>query len=211
MLNISPPYHIPGYATDIIWLKSIATSGYMIGLNHVSNGIEFFDSDWPIEWRTQYEKNKYLFIDPVVHSFVRNDGDVRWSKVSWRDVFGIMKAARKYGLVYGASFVRSNLDGKKSMLSVARSDREISQGEMDQLSDWWTEFVIKANQPLPISEAEISALDCMLRNMSVSEAATYNGVSETAMKSRLKSARQKLGCKNNTTAAGILIRKKILS
>lgn len=183
----------------------------MIGLNHTNSGTEFFDSDYPLEWRTKYEKNRYLFIDPVIHSFLRKDGDLSWSKVQWRDVFGVMKAAKEYGLVYGASFVRSNADGNKSMLSVARPDRDITKEEMRQLSNWWTEFVEKANKPLPVSQAEISALDCILRNMSVSEAATHNGVSETAMKSRLKSARQKLGCKNNTTAAGILIRKKILS
>lgn len=209
MFNISPPHHIPGYESDILWLKSIASAGYMIGVNHTNRGTEFFDSDFPVEWRTTYEKNRYLFVDPVVHSFLRKDGDIRWSKVKWRDVFGVMKAAREYGLVYGASFVRSN-QGNKSMLSVARSDREISDDEMGQVSDWWTQFVDKANQPLPVNPAEIDALSCILRNMTVTETANFNRVTETAMKSRLKSARQKLNCKNNTSAAVILVRKKIL-
>ena len=209
MFNISPPHHIPGYESDVQWLKSIATAGYMIGVNHTNRGTEFFDSNYPVAWRDEYEENRYLFVDPVVHSFLRKDGQIRWSKVSWRDIFGVMKGARQHGLAFGASFVRSH-DKNKSMLSIARADREISDEEMEEISDWWTGFVEKANAPLPINKDEVEALSCVLQNMAVIEGAASLGISETAMKSRLKSARAKLNCKNNTAAVSILVRKKIL-
>lgn len=181
----------------------------MIGVNHTNRGTEFFDSDFPLNWRTTYEEKRYLFVDPVVHSFLLKDGDLRWSKVKWRDVFGVMKSAHGHGLKYGASFVRSHSLGK-SMLSVSRPDREITPDEFNRLSDWWSTFVQKANQPLPVSDSEIEALTCIARDMTVKEAAEYAGISETAMKSRLKTARQKLNCKNNTAAALVLFRKKII-
>lgn len=194
------------YRADI---EEIAISGYSILVNVNVRGYEYFESSYPPAWQDEYEKRRYYAFDPVLVWSLFSTGDKQWSEVPIPDLRRFMNSAKKHGLVYGAAFSRKT-GANRSLLSVSRPDRELLPQEMMFLSGLATEFFESLEDGRGLSKGEIAVLQCLSEDKNVKEASEHLGISESAAKERLASARRKVGCKTNYQLVATALRKNLI-
>lgn len=123
---------IPDHEAELERLHEIGTTGFFLGFGLRYGEPDFFLNRYPKVWTDIYEAENYFFGDPVAVWTIAREGMTRWSANRFPDPRGVMKAAAEHGLVYGATFV-VKIRSKRSFLSLARPDRELSDDEMDLL------------------------------------------------------------------------------
>ncbi len=201
------PSHIPDYELFVAQVESVAVSGFALLLNYTIHGPEFSQITYPKAWLDEYEIRRYYFTDPVFLFGVANDKNRRWSEIRLPDIRRIMKRARSHGLSFGAVFSGSNR-ANKSMLSVARNDRELTDQEMGTIGALFDRLSRKVASSGTFTEAELSVVECAARGLSVSRTAELLEISDDAVKQRLMSARKRLGCDSNAQLVAQAVRKK---
>lgn len=194
---------------DHRFVSEIARMGYTVAINYTRHGAEYLATTYPSAWLEEYDEGSYQWFDPILVSSVIRTGDRRWSSVSLPDPMGVMAAAAKYGLLFGATFTRKNGRGR-TLFSVARSDRDINESELLSLSAWITEFSSKYNQAPTIKKIYLDALRYQQQGIFLKQAAALEKISEPAMKARLFRARDFLGAKTTTEAVVIAMKSKLL-
>ncbi|MGB7262674.1 MAG: autoinducer binding domain-containing protein [Albidovulum sp.] len=154
---------------------------------------------YPKEWVEIYRDNLLAFTDPVVIWSLTNIGYKRWSDLEYLDVRGVMKRARLYGLNYGVAISVGKLSAR-SMLGMARSDREFSDTEINVALEIFGRIheIVVAEKTLTPSMAE--ALRLVSEGEQHASAAAKLGISESAFKARLKSARERLNVRSTAEA-----------
>ncbi len=191
-------------------ISSIGTEGYFLMVNHSRKGPEFIQSSYPKEWQTEYDENSYHLKDPAFLWSLAKNGSRRWSEIKLPDASGVMKKARRFGLIYGAIFSKGFLT-KKSVFSVARDDRELTDDEMSLLADWFDRYVTACNRQQAFSMKELDVLQCLSNDMTVEEAADHLNISASAAKARLKTARDRYGVKTNTWMVATALRSNLIN
>lgn len=186
------------YRDDV---KKIATAGFSLLLNGTFFGTEHFECTYPVKWQLIYQKRLYITYDPILKFASRaNGGDSRWSELDMLGSKAFMKSARAYGLVYGAVFARRVASGV-SLLSTARTDRELEDREIETLSDIATSFFAEIGERSPLTPKHIEVIQCLANGLNVEQAAHQLGLTESAVKTRLKKARDLTGVPTNTGLA----------
>lgn len=188
--------------------KAHATAGYSIVLNYTRSGPEYVESHYDPEWQAEYDRKRLYWRDPVLMWAMASDGNKRWSSVPIPDLGGVMKKARRYGLVFGGAFARSSNFGK-SLLSVARDDRELSDNEIEALSAALDQLLLTLGDR-GLTEKEVAVLRCLSEDMSHDQVAKHLNISASAVKLRLNSARQRLGTNTTYGALREAIRQKLI-
>lgn len=157
----------------------------------------------PPAWVDHYTKQRFMLSDPVIQWIYGNTGVIRWSEITHRDPRDIMAQARSYGLTYGVavSVFDNNPDGQRSFGSFVRADREFEEAEMQILQSYVTRLHHEKAPPTNLTAAEIEALRMVKDGMRLKQIAHALGVSEGAVKQRLKNAKAKLGASTGTQAA----------
>lgn len=131
--KIDQPFNINNYHEDRVWLNSMTTAGFALAVNKTPFGVEYFDTTYPDEWQVLFKQKHFVWVDPIVlNAMWYGNSNKRWSEIKAPDVRGVWKTAKFYGLVFGATFARTRAINK-SVLSLARNDREFTEQEMDQL------------------------------------------------------------------------------
>lgn len=208
-MSCAVPSHLPNYAEHRTLFQSVGTAGFSLLLNFTRHGPEYLESTYPPAWQEEYDAGHYYYKDPVLIWSLAARGDKRWSAVPLPDALRVMQRAKAYGLNYGAAFVRAA--GKsRSLLSVARSDRELTDEEIGHLSQRFTDLVQAASNDRTLTLKEIEALQCLANDMTLDGAARALGVSVAAVKARLSSARQRLGAETNYHAVAVAVRARLI-
>ncbi len=181
-------------------LGQLAPSGYMVGLHirFVSPLITFQTYDQA--WTDHYTQNAYALRDPLVAWGISCTGSTRWSEINIPDPFGIMKEARTFGLTYGVSISCGPVTSR-TIAGTARSDREFTDQEMAAISGIILRLHHETEPPDNLTKAEIEALTIIASGERYAQGADTLGISESALKARLSSARKKLFAR--TTAEAI--------
>jgi LuxR family transcriptional regulator len=91
--------------------------------------------------------------------------------------------------------------GSRSVGGFARSDREFTNGEIDAITHVMTQLHEKAAPPASLTPAQQHALRLVAEGHRYAETADRLRISQSALKARLKAARQRL--KARTTAEAI--------
>ncbi len=157
----------------------------------------------PGGWVREYGASGFIVHDPAMAWVYRNCGIVRSSALEPEDAMGVLELAKNYGLMYGA--VASCLDeksgGQRSFGFFFRSDREYDEIELEHLRL----SLVSAHQayarPTKLTAAEIETLSLVKNGLLMKEIASHLGISESAIKQRLKNARLKLNDKTGPQAA----------
>lgn len=195
---------IPNYDAELAWLSTYGTAGYVLGFNMTFKGPEHLHHTFPPEWVEIYQQRNYFFLDPINMWTFLHSGQRRWSEIRTPDIAGVMANARRYGLVYGAIFSRMR-GFKRSFLSVARSDRELTDTEVSALAakfDSWADMVTGT---ATLSEGEVEVLRGLKEGLERAELAAQLGISESGLKQRLARACTKLRAKTPTQAVAIAV------
>ncbi|KPU83303.1 hypothetical protein JI58_09340 [Marinosulfonomonas sp. PRT-SC04] len=180
-------------------LDDIAPAGYAAGLKLRFSGPALVKGTYPAEWTAHYGDSLMAFWDPVVVWSLANTGHIRWSALKIPDPMGVMKQARAHGLKYGVVIALGKLS-KRSLLGIARSDREFSDEEISRAVAVFTKIHDIVTESKFLTESQLEALRLIAGGDLYSEAANKLGISESALKARLKAARTRLNARSTVEA-----------
>ena len=203
------PSHIPSYAEHRALYAELGQAGFSVLLNFTREGPEYLESTYPDEWQEEYETGHYHFKDPVLLWTMATNGDKRWSEVPFPDLGRVMKKARRHGLIFGGVFSRT-VNKNKSLLSLSRDDRELTDEEMKRASASFTSLVQDMGKDRNLTQKELEALQCLANDMNIDATASELGISAAAVKARLLSARHRLQCETNYHAIATALRLKLI-
>lgn len=160
----------------------------------------------PQAWVEQYARQGLMLDDPVVRWAYGHAGARRWSEIGGGDPRQVMALARSHGLAYGAVVACAggeDGDVQRSFGSFARADREFSDGELAMLLRKLVKLHRDLAPPSNLTQAELEVLRMVKQGMKLREIAGRIGVTEGAIKQRLKNARGKLGARNGSHAVSL--------
>lgn len=201
---------IPGFDSEMESITEISTMGSILAFNVSFKGPEHFWSTFPKKWQDEYEGASMHFSDPAVIWPLMYEGNIRWSEIKLPDVRGVFRKARSHDLNYGALFSR-NVNNSKTILSVSRQDRELTDGEMMSLSVRWSRLsnIVEGRAGLTDKEMEVLAL--ARDGFDYSQMADKLGISRGTINVRAAKARDKLGANSITHAVAIAITRNYFS
>lgn len=193
------------FIMDTRKVDALAPAGYYIALRL---GFAFPVEEMnrlPHDWVTHYTKQRFMLSDPIIRWVYANTGLIRWSELEDDDPRGVIRQAKSFGLRYGVaiSVFDNNPEGQRSFGSFCRSDREFRDTEINALHAYILQRHKQMDPPRNLTEAEIEALQRVKNGMRLKEIAFELGVSEGAVKQRLKNAKTKLSANTSTQAATI--------
>ena len=186
-------------------LSEIAPAGYYLALRV---GFAFPPEEinaLPADWVSHYTAECYMMADPVIRWVYSKTGTIRWSEIDFDDVRGVLAKAESFGLRFGVavSVFDNNPEGQRSFGTFARSDREFTQCEIDLLRGHIQRLHTEKAPPSNLTLAELEALRMVRDGLRVKQIAFELGVSEGAVKQRLKNAKLKLGAQTGAQAAAM--------
>lgn len=177
----------------------MAPSGYVLAFNYSWAGPELFDCTYPEDWQQHYHSRSMWKADPITLWIMANDGQKRWSEIKLTKMNSLMTEAADYGLAFGVVLARSKRM-RKSVLSVARPDREYTDGEIEALKVWFDEATRRIDDRFDLTDKELETLAQLGAGLKLSDISRTENLSEAAINKRVRSARNKLN-QPNTLAA----------
>lgn len=157
----------------------------------------------PVAWVREYTASGLIVHDPAMSWVYKNCGVSRWSELDEDDTQGVLELAKNHGLLFGAvaSCVDEGDASQRTFGFFCRSDREYSGGELERLNASLIAAHKAYERPRNLTAAEIETLGLVKNGLLMKEIACILGISESAIKQRLKSARLKLNAKTGSQAA----------
>lgn len=186
-------------------LQTIAPSGHYIALRiGFAFPVEEVNA-LPAEWVEHYTQHRFMLFDPVIRWVYANVGIALWSDLEEDDPRQVLMQAKTFGMRYGVaiSVFDGNAEGQRSFGSFARDDREFNDLECKLLQAYVTRRHAEMAPPKNLTMAELEALGMVRDGKRLKEIAHLIGVTEGAVKQRLKNAKLKLGAKTGSQAAAL--------
>jgi LuxR family transcriptional regulator len=187
-------------------LKQLAPAGFHIALRI---GFAFpleEENAFPLPWVEHYTTQRFMLFDPVIRWVYSNsDSTVRWGDIGLEDPRRVLAQAQTFGLRYGAavSVTDKVQTGLRSFGSFARTDREFTDLEIRLLSVFIQRRHEETAPPSNLTRAELEVLRMIKEGKRIKQIAHELGVSEGAIKQRLKNAKLKLDAKTGPQAAAM--------
>jgi LuxR family transcriptional regulator len=181
-------------------LRKLAPEGYALALHIRFASANLMFQTYDPRWIERYTERGYMLYDPLVSWGFSTEGAVRWSELPMPDPHNIMGQAAEFGLIYGVA-VSCGKVSSRSIGGFARADREFTEAEMAMIEET-VRHLHEASTPTDgLTPAQRHALRAIAQGCRHAEAAAMLGISESALKARLKSARERLFAR--TTAEAI--------
>jgi LuxR family transcriptional regulator len=181
-------------------LDRLSPAGYSIAL-HIRNASPHLHfKTYDPAWTQIYAEKGYMLADPIVFWGFGDGTRVRWSALNLPDPHKILRQAAQYGLKYGAA-IAMGPTSSRSIAGFARSDREFTEAEIDKLQTLVEWLHTVSTPPETLTPAQQAAIRYDSRGHRHAEAASLLAISESALKARLRSARDRLSAR--TTAEAI--------
>ncbi|UWP92537.1 autoinducer binding domain-containing protein [Aliiroseovarius crassostreae] len=172
-------------------LTDLSPKGYALGLHIRYASAHLMIQTYDASWTEVYTEKGYMLGDPTVFWGFGEEGAIRWSEIELPDPHGILDQAKAHGLTYGLT-VSYGPTSSRTIGGFARSDREFTDEEIRQIQDIVQELHEKSTPPEQLTSAQRMALRLIAKGSRHAEAAALLGISESALKARLRSARERL-------------------
>lgn len=198
MLNRMPDK--PGLELGLSRLKRLAPEGFALGLHIRFASALVMVQTYDPRWIEVYTSRGYMMCDPLVSWGFSITGTSRWSDLEHPDPHNILEQAAEYGLKYGVA-VSCGPTTSRSIGGFARADREFTDEEIAKIKETVEMLHEAATPPESLTPAQRHALRMVAAGHRYLEAAALLGISESALKARLKLARERLFAR--TTAEAI--------
>ncbi len=180
-------------------LNPLAPKGYFIGL-HIRFAAPIMQfQTYGKEWSDHYSTKAYALRDPMIAWGFSTNGAVRWSAIPVPDPFNILGDAAAFGMKYGAAISHGPISSR-SIGGMTRSDREYTDSEIEQISKLIRQLHELTEPPESLTKAQIEALRCIAEGDRHAAAAAKLGITESAFKARLISARERLMARTTAEA-----------
>ena len=157
--------------------------------------VQTYDPDW-IE---RYTSRGYMLCDPMVSWGFSTTGVSRWSELDFPDPHDIFGQAAAFGLKYGVA-VAHGVCSSRTIGGFAREDREFTDDEIAKIRETVIYLHDESTPPESLTPAQRHALRLVAKGHRYTEAAALLGISESALKARLKSARERLFARTTAEA-----------
>ena len=180
-------------------LSQMSPVGFSAGLHIRFAAPLIYVRTYDEAWTKVYDENAYALRDPLVFWGFGVKGHTRWSAIRLPDPFNILGQARSYGLVYGA-VVSFGPISSRSIVGTAHNAREFTDDEIAETVQIVKNLHLAAEPPTELTPAQIEALRLLADGDRHAAAAAKLGISESAFKARLQSARVRLGARTTTQA-----------
>lgn len=181
-------------------LDDLAPLGFFLGLHiRFTSPLMTFQT-YDAAWTEHYTKNGYVLRDPMTAWGFSTTGWTRWSNDEVPDPFGIFKEAERFGLKYGVTISCGPISSR-TIASAGRADREFLDAEVERIEAIVMRLHDMTEPPQKLTKAQVEALKHIADGDRYAAAAAKLGISESALKARLTSARQRL--MSRTTAEAI--------
>ena len=186
-------------------VKELAKTGHYIALRV---GFAFPMEEvnaLPRAWAEHYTTHRFMLHDPVIRWIYSNVGAISWSNIDLPDPMRIMDQAQTFGLRYGVAVAcfDGNREGQRSFGTFSRPDREFERAEIDALYNYVLRLHHAKAPPTNLTKAELEALKMVKEGMRLKQIAHELGISEGAVKQRLKNAKMKLNAQTSAQAAAM--------
>ncbi len=180
-------------------LKQVAPAGFC-AVMRVSKGRPLhLENHFPAEWRATYDKKSYFLRDPLIMWALMNEGAIDWGDPSLMDPYGVIADAKSHGLTFGATVATGTPD-VRSFCGMTRTDRPFSAAELDVALDVLRRLHAEPTAAVTLTKAQLEALGLIAAGERHARAAERIGISESALKARLKSARASLAARTTAEA-----------
>jgi LuxR family transcriptional regulator, quorum-sensing system regulator SdiA len=189
-----------GIDLELHQLDLLAPQGYFLGLHIRFTAPLMTFQTYDQAWLDHYTENGYVLRDPMTAWGFSTTGWIRWSDPRVPDPFGIFREAARFGLVHGFTISCGPIKSR-TIASFARADREFSDNEIKLAESIVTRMHDVTEPPEELTRAQIEALRCIAGGDRHAAAAAKLGISESALKARITSARIRLMAR--TTAEAI--------
>ena len=197
-------------------LNLLGPSGYTVAINIHNLSPEMYQTTYPDAWVQKYTSSTYAILDPVMQFTALSSGVKRWSAIHQIKIplmsNKVMEEAREHGLCYGLAIVR--LGGRsprsKHLLSVGRSDRELSDEEVNIAIGTFDRILSSIDPKTYLTGRQVRILECYAAGLSRAEVASELRVSEATVKKDSNDLRTALGAKSIAEAVAIGIQRKII-
>lgn len=181
-------------------LSEVAPAGFFFAL-HIRFAMPLLNHQtYPKGWTDRYTEEAYALRDPIIAWGFSETGSQRWSAIDIPDPFDILGQAREFGMNFGVA-VSCGPMKSRTIASAARSDREFTDGEIEDFHKMISHLHEITEPPKALTDAQIEALRCIAEGDRHAAAAARLNISESALKARLSSARASLLAR--TTAEAI--------
>lgn len=188
-----------GLELGLARLKRLAPKGYALGLHIRFASAHIMVQTYDPVWIELYTSRGYMMCDPLVSWGFSTTGAVRWSDLDHPDPHDILGQAAEHGLKFGVA-VSHGLTSSRSIGGFARADREFTDDEIKKIRDTVILLHEESTPPDALTPAQRHALRMVASGHRYAEAAALLGISESALKARLKSARERLYARTTAEA-----------
>jgi LuxR family transcriptional regulator len=189
-----------GIDLELHQLALLAPGGYFLGLHIRFTAPLMTFQTYDQAWLDHYTDNGFVLRDPATAWGFSRTGWIRWSDPSLPDPFGIFREAARFGLAYGFT-VSCGPIKSRTIASLARPDREYDDTEIALAQSIVLRLHDMTEPPEELTRAQVEALRCIAGGDRHAAAAAKLGISESALKARITSARIRLMAR--TTAEAI--------
>ena len=180
-------------------LAKLAPAGYFLGL-HIRFAAPLMQfQTYAKAWADRYAMNAYALRDPVIAWGFSATGACRWSVLPVPDPFGILKDAADHGLRYGLTVSHGEITSR-TIACFAHDTREFTDPEVETISVTIRRLHDLLKPPESLTKAQKEALRCIAEGDRHAAAAARLGISESAFKARLISARERLDARTTAEA-----------
>ncbi|TYB80711.1 helix-turn-helix transcriptional regulator [Maritimibacter fusiformis] len=181
-------------------LSDLSPKGYALALHIRFASAHMMLQTYDPRWTEIYTERGYMLADPMVFWGFGHEGAIRWSEVNLPDPHDIWTQAREFGLLYGVA-VSCGPTSSRTIGGFARDDREFTDDEIAELERIVKKLHAESTPPEKLTPAQRMALRLVATGRRHTEAAALLGISESALKARLRAARERLFVR--TTAEAI--------
>ena len=180
-------------------LSELSPAGFSAGLHIRFASPLIYVRTYEEAWTKVYDENAYALRDPLVFWGLGVKGHTRWSAIKLPDPFNILGQARSHGLVYGAVISCGPITSR-SIVGMAHNLREFTDEEISEAAKIVHNLHLAAEPPTELTRAQVEALRLLADGDRHAAAAAKLGISESAFKARLQSARVRLGARTTAQA-----------
>ncbi|MCV6592034.1 MAG: LuxR family transcriptional regulator [Silicimonas sp.] len=186
-------------AANLDALDRLSPRGFSAGLHIRFASPLVYVRSYDADWTRFYDENAYALRDPLVFWGLGVKGSTRWSAIRLPDPFNILGQAKCHGLAFGVVISCGPITSR-SIVGIARQDREFTDEEISEAVKIVHNLHAAAAPPTELTPAQKEALRLLADGDRHAAAAAKLGISESAFKARLQSARSRLGARTTAQA-----------